>query len=397
MGSKAHPAFGPYVLYDSRGGFMQRGKRTYGTGQLSLIGNVYHVRYYDAAGIRRSESTGTDDEGKASRYLVKRLGQIAAGQIVEPKKNVGAMAKAYFNHLEVKAAAVDQGLPEPTRAWRSKTKKRNYRQQLRRWELHLEDHFAGARKVLSNHLNEYITARREEKAKDPTIQRELSLLQKILNHSNIQNPPKFPRLQESLPRQGFTEDAQFEELLTHIVDKGVRGIALLAFRYGFRKEELQNLLCRQVNLTDRTLNLYKGTTKNSTSRKIVLDDESLGAIKEALKGKGPDDYVFTWTTGNKKGKRIRDFRECWKDACKAAKLPQLLFHDLRRSAVRRMVRRGVPTLVARRISGHLTDAIFHLYDITSDQDLEEAAEKIGQKLGNPITTGTTENSSRSWP
>jgi hypothetical protein len=76
----------------------------------------------------------------------------------------------------VKAAAIDQGLPEPASAWRSKTKKRNYRQQLRRWELHFEDHFAGARNVLSNHLDEYITARREEEAKDPTIQRELSLL-----------------------------------------------------------------------------------------------------------------------------------------------------------------------------------------------------------------------------
>jgi hypothetical protein len=61
-------------------------------------------------------------------------------QNVEPKKNVGAMAKAYFAHLEVKAAALDQGLPAPTQAWRAKTKKRNYRLQLRRWELHLEDH-----------------------------------------------------------------------------------------------------------------------------------------------------------------------------------------------------------------------------------------------------------------
>ena len=352
-------------------------KRIYGTGQLTLIGNVWHARYYDAAGIRRSETTGTSDEAKANRFLVKRQGQIAAGQNVEPKKNVGAMAKAYFNDLEVRSAATDQNLPAPTREWRSKTKNRNYRLQLRRWELHLEDHFAGARKVISNHLDEYITARRKEEAKDPTIQRELSLLQKILNHSNVQNPPKFPRLQESLPRQGFAEDAQFEQLRDHIVDAGVRGIASIAFRYGFRKEELQNLLCRQVNFTDRSVQLYQGTTKNSQPRKVVLDAASLEEIKEAAKGKGPDDYVFTWTTGNKKGKRIRDFRESWNAACKAARLPQLLFHDLRRSAVRRMVRRGVPPLVARRISGHLT-TIFQRYDITSDQDLAEAAEKIGQ-------------------
>jgi integrase len=234
---------------------------------------------------------------------------------------------------------------------------------------------------MSNHLDEYIIARRKENAKDPTIQRELSLLQKILNHSNVHDLPKFPRLQESLPRQGFAEDAQFEQLRDHIVDAGVRGIVSIAFRYGFRKEELQNLLCRQINFADRSLHLYQGTTKNSQARKVVLDSASLEEIKEAAKGKGPDDYVFTWTTGNKKAKRIRDFRTSWNTACEAAKLPELLFHDLRRSAVRRMVRRGVPQLVARRISGHLTDAIFQRYDITSDPDLSEAAEKIGTKLG----------------
>jgi integrase len=138
-------------------------------------------------------------------------------------------------------------------------------------------------------------------AKDPTIQRELSLLQKMLNHSDVRDLPKFPRLSESLPRQGFVEDAQFEQLRDHILDGGVRGMASLAFRYGFRKEELQNLLCRQVNFTERSLHLYQGTTKNSQPRKVVLDSECLEDLKEVAKGKGPDDYMFTWTTGNKKG------------------------------------------------------------------------------------------------
>src|SRR6266566_1536639 len=137
-------------------------KRTYGTGNLRKSGRIWHVRYYDAAGIRRSESTGLEDEQKAIRFLNKRTGQIAAGQNVEPKKNVGAMAKAYFNHLEVQSAAVDQNLPAPTRAWRTRTKRRDFRMQKRRWELHLEDHFAGARKVLASHLDDYITYRRKE-------------------------------------------------------------------------------------------------------------------------------------------------------------------------------------------------------------------------------------------
>jgi hypothetical protein len=91
------------------------------------------------------------------------------------------------------------------------------------------------------------------------------------------------------------------KLRDHMVDAGVRGIASAAFRYGFRKEELQNLLCRQVNFADKNLHLYQGTAKNSQPRKVVLDSASLDEIKEAARGKGPDDYVFTWPTGNKKG------------------------------------------------------------------------------------------------
>jgi len=356
-------------------------KRTYGTGNLRLVGKTWHVRYYDAAGIRRSVSAKTDDEKRAARYLQKLLGQIAAGLNPEPKKSVGAMAKAYFAHLDVKSASVDQSLPAPTRAWRLMTKQRGYRQQKRRWELHLESHFAGARKVLASMLDGYITARRKEKAADPTIQRELSLLQRILNFNSVRDAPDFPRLTESLARQGFIEEPAFENLREHINDAGLRAMISLAYRFGFRTEELTNLLCRQVNLKERTVNLFKGTTKNAQPRKIVLDADSLSELMDVMKEKGPDDRVFTWANGNKKGKPIKDFRSSWSAACKAAKVPGLLFHDMRRSAVRRMVRRGVPPLVARRISGHLTDEIFQRYDITSDDDLADAAEKIGAKLG----------------
>jgi integrase len=57
---------------------------------------------------------------------------------------------------------------------------------------------------------------------------------------------------------------------------------------------------------------------------------------------------LTWPNGDP----ILDFRSAWTKATKAAKLPGLLFHDLRRSAVRRMRQKGVPTAVAMRITGH---------------------------------------------
>jgi integrase len=61
---------------------------------------------------------------------------------------------------------------------------------------------------------------------------------------------------------------------------------------------------------------------------------------------------------------------------KKAGMPDLIFHDLRRSAVRNMVRAGVSKHVAKLISGHQTDSVFDRYDITDETDLAEAARKM---------------------
>jgi len=129
-----------------------------------------------------------------------------------------------------------------------------------------------------------------------------------------------------------------------------------------------------------TVRLPGKYAKTGRPRGIACADaEPLRAVLERrLAARRMDSLlIFHRTSKGKPGQRIRDFSFIWAEACKAAGLPAgrkggITPYDLRRSGVRNMIRAGVSQTVAMRVSGHVTDATFRRYDITSEADVAEA-------------------------
>jgi integrase len=365
--------------------------RLYGTGGLWLRESKLHplgkfwLRFRDAAGRQRTEKTRycvchvSRAEAKAEQLLAKRIGEALAGTLPSPRANrtlVSDLAESLFKSQRAQLLQkIPENLPAPTRSWRVQQAERILKEQRGRWDKHLAPVFGDRKAVMveERDLLEYQAARIEAKARYATINRELQLLRRAFRLGFEARPklvidiPKFPKRLAESPRTGFIEDGTFKELHAAIEEPGLRALVLTAYRLGFRKSELQNLLCLQM--VDGWLRLFAGATKNGRARSVKLPDDVRAALEKCAKGKAPDAYLFTWPDGS----RIEDFRGAWAKATAAAGVPKLLFHDLRRSAVRRMRKKGVPTSTAMMITGHLTRMVFDNYDAANPDDVAGAA------------------------
>ena len=333
---------------------------------------------YSRDGRRYRESAHTTDVKHAERLLQKRLGEIANDEFLPPKSRrvrVNELAQDFL---------LDYSIQQHKSLDDAET----------RWNLHLKPFFGHrrARDIGTDLLKKYVAKRQEDGAANATINRELAALKRMFNLARQSSPPKlvrvpvFPRLPEENIRRGFVEDAQYEKLAAACARVGLwmRAIFEVGYNFGWRISELTNLRVRQIDLASRMVSLDAFTTKNDEPRTAVMTGLVYALLQQCVAGKQADEFVFT----RPNGKRIGDFRGTWAKVCREAGVEGLLFHDLRRTAVRNMVRSSIPERVAMTISGHKTRSVFDRYHIVSDSDLREAARKLDQRQ--KATEATTE-------
>ncbi len=181
--------------------------------------------------------------------------------------------------------------------------------------------------------------------------------------------PHLPTIQVRNARQGFFAPAQIAAILARLPDP-VDEIVRFAYLTGWRRGEIVPLTWAQVDRATHQVRLVD--SKSGEGRVIPLVGELAALIERRWAARVVGRSLCPWVF-HRAGRPVRTFRETWQSACEAAGLAGALFHDLRRTAVRDMIRAGVPQAVAMRMSGHKTVSMFARYNIVSTGDLEQAA------------------------
>jgi integrase len=166
-------------------------------------------------------------------------------------------------------------------------------------------------------------------------------------------------------------------------------------KLGNRLGELRKLRWEQVDFKNGQILVTPRTAKNKKTRVLPI----YGEMREwLLMQKDVRDAKFSGCpyVFHHDGQPIVEFRKAWASACTRAKVPGLLFHDLRRSAIRNMRLAGIAENVATEISGHRTRSVFDRYSIIGARELADAAHKMEQRLNQSLgtITGTIAKSER---
>jgi integrase len=244
-------------------------------------------------------------------------------------------------------------------------------------------------------VDRYIEAQKVEGYAPASINHQTGVLRRALQlgHRDGALPSVIhvQRLPVRNARQGFFERADLDKIVAALPDY-LKDLTRCANLIAWRRGELTSL--KWADVIGGEIRLRPEHSKNGHGRTVVIEGDLRAIIDRRWQAREWKDktgtthvaeYVF-----HRQGERIRDFRDSWASACIAAgffrvvgmtadgtevRKPTRLFHDLRRSGVRNMIRAGVHERTAMEISGHRTRTIFDRYNIVSEADLRTAMQQ----------------------
>jgi integrase len=343
---------------------------------------------------RAEEKAGVHDEGNRMRYEAMRDEYVQKGGR-NLASNVQRDLDVFFKDIRVSAINVKK--LDQFRTWRENLPQvLEYKDETLAKEIALRKQQAmrGRRKPLAADQVEKIEADAKtwvENGVKATTNKRLTILRAMMNFAakrgmiSKNDVPSFPIATDvDNKRRGYLDAGDLAKLLKELPGT-LHPFVRFLYATGMRSGQASKLTWDMVDKGCTELHVPGVLTKNGDdfTMPLVYRDgrpifDFVSDIKRLVRFKG--EPIFDTT----------DFRSHWRLACH--KLGLGIFnvetrsyrgakpHDFRRTAVRNMVKAGIPQLVARAISGHKTDSMFKRYAIVDQGAVQDAFQNLQSQV-----------------
>lgn len=359
-------------------------RRSYGTGNLWLRGNIWWIRYREnvnGASIQRYESTHSEDKVHAKKVLNSKLQALGGKRptLVDPKKVTYDLLRENllkFLRAQERASLKKVGDEEATLDTLPR----------------LDRFFGGwlAQDITRADIDPFREMGKADGLSEKRLNRYVATLRKMFNQAKkdelitqAEVPAYFPQTHELNEAVGaiFIKKEWYGPIRRKLPAE-LRNAFTLAYHTSIRVGEMARLRWRnfefkKVAHAKGVINLEGKHTKAKRQRTIWIPPDF------DLKPGGADDLVFPVLSG--------DYRRPWHNACVAAGAGRfektttgrrvyvgLQLRHCRHTAIRNMIDSGLDRDRAKDISGHVTDSMFTRYNIGREQDVLNAARSVAK-------------------
>lgn len=146
-------------------------------------------------------------------------------------------------------------------------------------------------------------------------------------------------------------------------------MVIFALDTAARKGEIEAVTWFDVNFESRSIRVKNKSSVALSTRLVPMTNRVADSLRELRKyAHTSSGLVFN----------LGDFKRAWKGACKSAGLDDLHFHDLRHTAITRMLEKGISPPLVMKISGHTQQKTFLRYVNQNESSIYDIAIRLDQ-------------------
>ena len=218
--------------------------------------------------------------------------------------------------------------------------------------------------------------KKNQTIKPATLHKEFSALKAMLNKAlafdEIQKNPfdKIPNIRIRNTRTRIISEEEFKSLIKEAPDY-LKGVIMMGYFLPMRKRQITQLCWHEVDLKENLIRLDPSRNKGGHDSQVIpIHPEVKGMLKGLPKSNSSGRVFLKNHRTSSDLIPFDDFMDDWRRLVESLNLGDLVFHDLRHSAITNLSKSGNTMPVIMKASGHKTTAMFLRYNLVDDEDLK---------------------------